>query len=140
MSVEACARHLIKPAEGLELMPYRCTAGKMTIGYGRNIEEVGITAGEAEILLNTDIKACHRQLMQKHYWQFLDTARKAVLIDMVYNLGWNRFKGFRKMSAALVEGRYTLAAAEILDSKYANQLPSRALRNAQIMKAGVIDD
>ena len=37
--------------EGLELKPYQCTADKLTIGVGRNIEDRGITEDEARYLL-----------------------------------------------------------------------------------------
>ncbi|MDY0127369.1 MAG: hypothetical protein RBR69_04500 [Candidatus Cloacimonadaceae bacterium] len=33
--------------EGLRLKPYRCTAGKLTIGIGRNLNDCGITQSEA---------------------------------------------------------------------------------------------
>ena len=32
-----------KLAEGLSLKPYRCPAGKLTIGYGHNLEANGIS-------------------------------------------------------------------------------------------------
>ena len=44
--------HLIKKHEGLSLKPYKCTAGKLTIGYGRNIEDKGISQEEAERFLD----------------------------------------------------------------------------------------
>ena len=43
---------LIKKHEGLRLFPYKCSVGKLTIGYGRNIEDTGISKEEAETLLN----------------------------------------------------------------------------------------
>lgn len=42
---------LIKLHEGLRLKPYKCPAGKLTIGYGLNLDG-GITKEEAEILLS----------------------------------------------------------------------------------------
>ena len=33
--------------EGLRLKPYRCTAGKLTIGVGRNLETKGLSEEEA---------------------------------------------------------------------------------------------
>jgi lysozyme len=35
--------------EGLRLKPYRCSSNKLTIGIGRNIEDVGITEEEAMV-------------------------------------------------------------------------------------------
>ena len=44
--------------EGLRLTPYRCPAGRLTIGVGRNLEEKGISEQEAMVLLENDNKAC----------------------------------------------------------------------------------
>ena len=44
----ALLEHL-KIEEGFRSFPYLCTAKKMTIGFGRNIEDVGVTEAEAEI-------------------------------------------------------------------------------------------
>ena len=41
--------------EGFRNKPYKCTANKLTIGYGRNIEDNGITKTEASVLLKNDI-------------------------------------------------------------------------------------
>ena len=40
--------------EGLRLKPYRCTAGKLTIGIGRNLDDCGISQKEAYALLDND--------------------------------------------------------------------------------------
>ncbi|MBF0177920.1 MAG: DUF1804 family protein [Magnetococcales bacterium] len=42
--------------EGMRLKPYRCTAGKLTIGVGRNLDDRSITKSEAYVLLDADIK------------------------------------------------------------------------------------
>ena len=34
---------MLQRHEGLRLKPYKCTAGKVSIGYGRNLEDVGIS-------------------------------------------------------------------------------------------------
>ena len=56
----------IKRHEGLRLKPYLCTAGKLTIGYGRNLETNGISGDEAEYLLKNDIEratwACYERI------------------------------------------------------------------------------
>jgi lysozyme len=49
--------------EGLRLKPYRCTAGKLTIGVGRNLEDKGISQQEAYELLENDIRECEVQLL-----------------------------------------------------------------------------
>ena len=39
----------------MRLTPYRDTVGKLTIGVGRNLDDVGITDAEARFLLENDI-------------------------------------------------------------------------------------
>ena len=41
--------------EGLRLKPYRCSAGKLTIGIGRNLDDCGISQSETYVMLINDI-------------------------------------------------------------------------------------
>jgi lysozyme len=51
--------------EGLRLKPYRCTAGKLTIGIGRNLDDRGISQKEAYAMLERDIKDCKQWLIDE---------------------------------------------------------------------------
>ena len=76
---------LIRRHEGLRLRPYHCTANRLTIGYGRNLEDRGITEEEAEYLLENDLKAIREELVDNiDSWAQLSDVRQAVLIDMTY--------------------------------------------------------
>lgn len=122
--------------EGLELKPYRCTEGKLTIGVGRNLDDRGITAAEAVILLDNDIGIVRQELKAKiaDLWYFLpDDTRRAVL-NMAFNMGVPRLMGFKKMWAALKFGDYQAAADEALDSKWARQVGVRAERIAALIR------
>ena len=46
----------LKRHEGKRLFPYHCTANKLTIAYGRNLDDVGVTEEEAELMLVNDVK------------------------------------------------------------------------------------
>lgn len=130
------AAELIKKHEGLRLKPYKCTAGKTSIGFGRNLEDNGISQYEAEQMLFNDIQRCYTELVKLSCWNKLNEARKAVLLDMCYNIGITRLKTFKKMLAALEVGAYNRAAKEMLDSKWAFQVKTRATELAEIMKTG----
>ena len=132
------ASELIKKHEGLILKPYKCSAGKLTIGYGRNIEDNGITLSEAEQMLNNDIQNCYAECIKLKCWNALNEARQAVLLDMCFNLGISRLKNFKKMLAALERGEYKTAATEMLDSNWAKQVKGRATELSEIMKKGVL--
>ncbi|MCV6587566.1 MAG: hypothetical protein OIF57_00865 [Marinobacterium sp.] len=70
----------------------------------------------------------------------LDAARQLVLANMAYNLGVPRLKGFRKMWRALEQGDYKLAAAEMLDSRWARQVGKRATELAEQRRAGTLPE
>lgn len=126
---------LIKKHEGLRLNCYQCTAGKTTIGFGRNIEDNGISLDEAELMLNNDIKECESVLgVKMERWDALSEVRQAVMVDMMYNLGWPRLSKFRKTLAAVNDGYFDRAAAEMLDSRWARQVGNRSVELSEMMK------
>ena len=121
--------------EGLRLKPYRCTEGKLTIGVGRNLDDRGINKAEALYMLDTDIKLVKGAL--GYQWcHDMDPVRKKVIIDMVFNLGLSGFLQFQKMIKALQTGDYLTASKEMLDSKWANQVGSRAVRLSKMLMTG----
>ena len=127
----------IKKHEGIRLKPYLCTAGKMTIGIGRNIEDNGISIEEAEYLLKNDIAQSYKELQQNFPWEKdLSPRRKGVLVEMIFNMGINRFKQFKNMLKACQEGDFEKASKEALDSKWACQVGKRAETLAQFLREG----
>ena len=125
----------LKRDEGLRLKPYRCSAGRLTIGYGRNLDDVGITEGEAEILLEHDIRRSLADLDRAlPWWRTLSGPQQRGLINMRFNLGLTRLLGFKKMLAALQAGDGKLASEEALSSKWADQVGARARRVAALYR------
>lgn len=123
--------------EGLKLKPYRCTEGKLTIGVGRNLEDRGITEDEALYLLNKDVLDVTKSLSsQLHIFDYLDGARKGVLINMAFNIGVNGLLKFKCMIAALNRYDYDCAADEMIDSKWADQVGNRSIELANQMRTG----
>lgn len=117
----------LKHHEGLRLKPYKCTAGKWTIGYGRNLDDRGITKYEAELMLAHDVAEIREKLRSAFcFWRLLDEPRKAVLVNMAFNIGVHGLLKFKK-TLALIEARdYSAASLEMLDSNWAAQVPNRA--------------
>jgi lysozyme len=132
------AKKLITGHEGLRLKPYKCTAGKWTIGVGRNLDDVGISEAEADVLLENDIDRVLSELERLDFWRGLDSVRQVVLVDMCFNLGWPRLSGFSKMLAAIRNKDYSSAAVEMLDSRWAAQVGKRAVTLSKMMKTGEI--
>ena len=122
----------IKTDEGFRSKPYQCTAGKTTIGYGRNIEDNGITKSEAETLLLNDVKTVQIELLNNFNWfNGLNGARQGVLINMAFNLGLPRLMKFKKMLGALSDNDFYEASKQMLDSRWAVQVGDRANRLAK---------
>lgn len=128
---------LIRLHEGYRRHPYRCTANKLTIGVGRNIEDVGIDEDEASYLLSRDIERAYQHLRMEPYWLDLSEVRQAVLIDMVFNLGWNGFAAFKLLRGALERGDYKEAADQMVNSSWYGQVGNRAKRLVGMMQFGV---
>lgn len=124
--------------EGLMLKPYKCPAGKLTIGVGRNLEDVGITKEEALFMLENDLDRCHKECLRSFFWyKDLDNSRQGVVQEMCFNLGLARLKTFKKMLLACEIGNYELAAREMLSSLWARQVGKRAETLANIMKGKI---
>ena len=127
--------------EGLRLKPYRDTVGKLTIGVGRNLDDVGISEDEAFYKLENDIQKAIQDatdIFGTSVWLSLDEIRQAVIIDMLFNLGKPRFLTFRKFIQAVKEGDFEKAAKEMFDSRWAKQVKDRAERLAYMMRTGEI--
>lgn len=124
------AAEYIKGNEGLSLKPYYCTSNKLSIGIGRNLDDRGITEEEAMFLFNTDIKITISDLYRvfDDFDTLPDTAQ-IVLLDMMFQLGLVRFCGFQKMIEQIKARNWEEAAKELMDSKYAKQVPIRAEQN-----------
>lgn len=124
--------------EGERLHPYRCTADKLTIGVGRNLEDKGISQEESRMLLENDIKECVEDLADifpdfNKYAQ----ARQHALIDLRFNLGSDGFRSFKQLIAAAQEGSWEQAAAELEDSSWWSQVQSdRRSKIYQQLKTG----
>ena len=133
--IDKTVEEYIKRNEGLRLKPYKCSAGKLTLGYGRNIEDNGISEIEAEFLLSSDIRSVTEEIRRLiPDFDSLELPQKTALIDLGYNLGAYRLSRFKKMLAAINVRDFKTAAMEMLDSNYANQLPNRSSKNAELIQ------
>lgn len=131
-------RSQLERHEGLRLKPYRDTVSKLTIGYGRNIEDVGISRDEADFMLDNDIDQVEQYLKTVDEYNGLDPIRQAVICNMAFNLGFYGLMAFRKMWQAIARKDYTEAAKQMLDSRWARQVGNRAQELAEIMRTGEV--
>ena len=133
----------IKKHEGLRLKPYHDSLGKLTIGYGHNLEARGISKEIAEYLFQEDFVDASLTLARtlpevgEHlHGKDGGTTRAGVLIEMVFQMGMAGVLGFRKMFRAIAQENWDEAADQMLDSKWHTQTPGRCQTLAQIMRTG----
>jgi lysozyme len=118
--------------EGLVCHLYKCTADKNTIGVGRNLDVNGISEDEALYMLDNDIKRVQEELTKNWgCWRTLPEKARMVCIDMTFNLGIQGFMRFKRTRELMELGMFLKASEEVLDSKYAVQLPNRSLYNSR---------
>lgn len=119
------------------LRPYHCSANKLSIGFGRNLEARGISLNEAEYMLANDIRDCREVLTRDYSWfPGLDQVRQAALVDLAFNLGSARLAGFVKFLAAMGRGDYERAADELVDSLWFGQVGRRGPRIVAMVRSG----
>jgi len=103
-------------------------------GIDFNSDLFPLTKDEAKLLaesrLNQDID---KLLKIKPIVLVLSQERQEVIFDMMYNLGIPRLLDFKKMWNGIETQDFATASAELLDSRYAKQVPNRATRNAKEM-------
>ena len=144
--------------EGMVLTVYKDTLGIDTIGIGRNLQDRGIskeeldhmdiphidliyrdgiTEADARYLAKNDVRIVEDELLRAHPCvDRLDAVRQLVLIDMAFNMGVPRLCKFKKMWAAIHDEDFMIAAKEMLDSRWANQVKSRSTKLAHAMHTG----
>ncbi len=131
-------RSQLERHEGLRLKPYHDTVGKLTIGYGRNLEDVGISRDEADFMLDNDIDQVERQLETVDEYRDLDAVRQAVIANMAYNLGFAGLMGFKNMWTAIGRRDWKSASEQMMQSKWARQVGVRAVELSEIMRTGEV--
>lgn len=140
----------IKIFEGFRAKPYVCPAGKLTVGYGYNFEdrgfaprvmaeiiEKGFTEELAERLLRADVQECLDACAGVfRFFGALSEPRRAVIADMVYQLGLAGLQKFKKMLIAAESGDFDTAADEMKNSRWYAQSGRRSLINTEQMRTG----
>lgn len=150
LTSRAALRADVMQAEGFRQFPYMdCCGkpwrscgcahkGKLTIGYGRNLDDVGISKLEAEVLLDHDLHTAEMSAGRAFDWfQTLNELRQRAIVELVFNLGVAGFRGFRQTILAIRVGQFRAAAANLLDSLWAKQVgETRSSRIARYLKDG----
>jgi lysozyme len=130
---------MLKRHEGVRSHVYLCSEGYETIGVGRNIADsgLGLSDDEVEYLLNNDIERVRQELTDNYFWfPALNEARQDAMIDICFNLGLTRLRGFVNALEAMSREQFDLAADEFMDSRWATQVGNRANEITEMIRVG----
>ena len=129
--------------EGVETHAYKCTADKITIGVGRNIDPkggIGLSKLEIDYLLANDIERVEEEISTAFPWTIdlimHSPARYDALVDICFNLGMPRLLKFKKALAAAEEHNWDEAADEFMNSRWAKQVGKRAVEICAMIRTG----
>ena len=123
--------------EGRRSKPYLDTAGKLSIGIGRNLTDNGLRDDEIDYLFANDVHDAEldaRALFPS--FDSLTDTRKAVLVDMAFNMGRTTLATFAMFRRQVDLEDYDGAADDMLRSKWATQVGPRALKLSALMRKG----
>lgn len=123
--------------EGYSNKMYLDSKGIWTIGIGHNLRDKPLTDRAIQVIFEDDMadaEADARKLIKS--FDTLNDVRKAVVINMSYNMGYAVLSQFRQTIAAIDAGDYVTAAAHMLNSAWAGQVGARAQRLADQMAKG----
>lgn len=148
LTSRAALRKDVMEAEGFRQFPYfdccgkpykQCVCarqGKLTIGYGRNLDDVGLNKVEAEVLLDHDLYQAETRANSAFEWFApLSELRQRAITELVYNLGLAGFKGFRQTIAAIKTRQFGAASLHLMASKWRVQVgPTRSNRIARYLR------
>ena len=127
----------LRTEEGFRAKPYRDQFGNLTIGYGRNLDDHGISEAEAAILLANDVEVAATLCRTRFAWyDGLSANRRRALTDMAFNMGIPKLLGFHQMLAAFAAGDFDKAAAEAENSLWFHQVGTRGPRLAALIRQG----
>ena len=125
---------MIERHEGRENKPYRCTAGKLTIGVGHNLDDKPLSDKAVDQILDDDITDAIRDCASLYpNWNQIPEDIQMVLIDMMFNLGRTRLSKFRKMNRAVEDFNWGRMVAEMQDSRWYKQVGNRSKELEEIV-------
>ena len=137
------ARDLISEEEGRRAQPYYDNAPEKYVTWG-----IGHLADPRkpcpvpdhiiDAMFNHDYAEKTLQASVLPGFKDLNEVQQAVVVSMVFQMGFTRVQGFRKFLAALKRGDTRMAAVEGLDSKWAREdTPRRAQRQMKMLASGL---
>lgn len=131
-------REELEHDEGVRRTSYKDSMNIDTIGIGRNLQSVGLSQDEIDFLYENDVRRVMSDLDRAiPWWVRLSEPRQRVLANMCFNMGIKRLLGFHHMLDAAQAGNFEVAAAEMRNSAWFDQVGPRAVRLKETFRTGV---
>lgn len=138
LPVDAATRDDLRLDEGRRLQLYRDSRGNASIGYGRNLDAVGISDEEAEMMLTNDMAAAERGLdLHCPWWRSKNFNVQRVLWNLAFNLGIAKLLTFGTFLHLLLINDINGAADDLERTAWYGQVGERGPRMVQRL-TGVI--
>jgi lysozyme len=133
----------VKKHEGFKDHVYLDSLSKRTVGYGHLCVEDHWEDGKKydkeylEDILEKDLQGAIDQAHDMCQGMEISDDAKSIICEMIFQLGGHGVSKFKNMWKALKENppSYSVAASEMLDSRWAKQTPNRAKEMAGHMKS-----
>ena len=79
-----------------------------------------------------------REELEDNYFWFaaLNEVRQDAMIDISFNLGLTRLRGFVKALEAMSREQFDIAADEFMDSRWSQQVGNRAVEVTEMIRTG----
>lgn len=102
------------------------------------LQRVPLSRTEAEWLLDRDIDRVIKDAdaVFGEQWHRWSGGRQRAVLNMIYNLGVSRFRGFRNSIRLMQQEQWDAVATNILKSLWARQVGRRSERIAQLFRRG----
>lgn len=136
-AIKAAIKKRIMEDEGYRNNVYKCSEGYLTVGVGHKIVE-GDFVPDLVVMdwFEKDFEKAKNQaeyiFTEKNVQA--DPWLKAIIYNMVFQMGGHGVLKFRKMWLAIQAGDWDTAADEMKDSKWYKQTPVRAERLIKCMR------
>jgi lysozyme len=133
--IDQLKKDLVRDEDRVRL-PYEDTVGKITIGVGRNLSDVGLSDDEIDLLLDNDIKRVIGELDRAFpWWTDLPENARLFMANLNFNLGLPKFRKFTT-TLRFIERRQFKAAAKSFreNRRYFAQVGQRAERLAKLLE------
>lgn len=123
--------------EDCRLKAYQDSKGVWTIARGRNLQELRISQAVANQWFQEDLTNATLDAQAFPEYSYLDTdARRNAFIEMCYNLGAPRLRGFARMLMGIRLKDWEMVAKEALDSDWHRDVGHRAEVIAEMYRTG----